>query len=149
VDEAHEFVINPREAGVTEDERESSRIIERLTRMGRKYGLGTCISSQRVAYLNTTAISNCHTSFIGALPRKYDRDAIYTAYGVAEEVLNQVVTFPPGNWYVVSSGAMGINNVPIRIFSSNREIELAQYFKGKNYLSKEGMKVLTDGKYLD
>jgi len=149
VDEAHEFVINPREAGVTDDERQSSRIIERLTRMGRKYGLGTCISSQRVAYLNTTAISNCHTSFIGALPRRYDRDAIYTAYGVAEEVLNQVVTFPPGNWYIVSSGAMGINNVPVRIFSSNREVELAKYFKGKNYLSKEGIKVLTDGKYLD
>ena len=59
VDEGHEFVINPRESRLSEGERASSRVIERLTRMGRKYGLGVCIASQRVAHLNTTAISNC------------------------------------------------------------------------------------------
>ncbi|MDI6905365.1 MAG: hypothetical protein QMD13_07780 [Candidatus Bathyarchaeia archaeon] len=62
VDEGHEFVMNPRESGLSEGERTSSRVIERLTRMGRKYGLGVCIASQRVAHLNTTAISNCHTT---------------------------------------------------------------------------------------
>lgn len=142
VDEAHEFVVNPRESGLSDIERSCSRIIERLTRMGRKYGLGMALSSQRVAYLNTTALSNCHTTFIGALPRKYDRDTMNEAYAISPEVLARVVTFPPGSWYVVSSIAMGINNVPIRVQAPNREKELAEYFSEKNYLSENGMKIL-------
>lgn len=125
VDEGHEFVMNPRETGTSKEEKESSRVIERLTRMGRKYGLGVCIASQRVAHLNTTAISNCHTTFIGALPRRYDRDTMNEAYAVSQDILNQVVTFPPGNWYIVSMIATGIKNVPIRIVAPNREVELA------------------------
>lgn len=135
IDEAHEFVLNPRESGLSEIERSCSRMIERLTRMGRKYGLGMGLASQRVAYLNTTALSNCHTTFIGALPRKYDRDTMNEAYAISPEVLTRVVTFPPGNWYVVSSGAMGINNVPIRIITPNREDELKTYFHQKGYLT--------------
>jgi len=135
IDEAHEFVLNPRESGLSDIERSCSRMIERLTRMGRKYGLGMGLASQRVAYLNTTALSNCHTTFIGALPRKYDRDTMNEAYAISPEVLARVVTFPPGNWYVVSSGALGINNVPIRITAPNREVELAMYFKNKGYLT--------------
>jgi len=78
IDEGHEFVVGKEGKG---EERKSSEVIERLTRMGRKYGLGVCISSQRVAYLNTTALSNCHTTFIGALPREYDRKTVNEAYG--------------------------------------------------------------------
>lgn len=142
VDEAHEFVVNPREAGLSEEERSCSRMIERLTRMGRKYGLGMALASQRVAYLNTTALSNCHTTFIGALPRKYDRDTMNEAYAISPEVLSRVVTFPPGNWYVVSSICMGINNVPIRVLAPNREKELAEYFKKQNYFTEKGMEIL-------
>jgi DNA helicase HerA-like ATPase len=148
VDEAHEFVINPRESGLLDIERRCSRIIERLTRMGRKYGLGMALASQRVAYLNTTALSNCHTTFIGALPRKYDRDTMNEAYAISPEVLNRVVTFPPGSWYVVSSIAMGINNVPIRVQAPNREKELAKYFLEKKYLTEEGVKILKDAQLL-
>jgi len=148
VDEAHEFVVNPRESGISPEERECSRKIEKLSRMGRKYGLGICISSQRVAHLNTSAISNCHTTFIGALPRKYDRDSMHEAYAVSPEVLDQVVTFPPGNWYVVSSGAMGINNVPIRIISPNREKELAKFFMNRKYLTQKGTEILKKEGYL-
>lgn len=148
VDEGHEFVINPREAGTTEGEKTSSRVIERLTRMGRKYGLGVCIASQRVAHLNTTAISNCHTTFIGALPRRYDRDTMNEAYAVSQDILNQVVTFPPGNWYIVSMVATGIKNVPIRIVAPNREVELAKFFKEGNYLSKENIELLKGENYL-
>lgn len=149
VDEAHEFVLNPREAGLSDIERNCSRMIERLTRMGRKYGLGMGLASQRVAYLNTTALSNCHTTFIGALPRKYDRDTMNEAYAISPEVLARVVTFPPGNWYIVSSGAMGINNVPIRIMTPDRERELAMYFRNKGYLTKEGIEILKKAQYLD
>jgi len=78
----------------------------------------------------------------GALPRKYDRDTMNEAYAISPEVLARVVTFPPGNWYVVSSGALGINNVPIRITAPNREVELAMYFKNKAYLTSEGTKAL-------
>lgn len=148
VDEAHEFVVNPRESGISDIERSCSRMIERLTRMGRKYGLGIGLSSQRVAYLNTTALSNCHTTFIGALPRKYDRDTMNEAYATSPDVLAQVVTFPPGNWYVVSMVAMGINNVPIRIVAPNREVELAKFFKDKKYLSQENLRLLRSVGYL-
>jgi len=149
VDEAHEFVVNPRESGISDIERVCSRMIERLTRMGRKYGLGIGLSSQRVAYLNTTALSNCHTTFIGALPRKYDRDTMNEAYAISPDVLAQVVTFPPGNWYVVSMVAMGINNVPIRIIAPNREAELARYFKDQGYLTQKGIDILKEVGYLD
>jgi len=148
IDEGHEFVINPREAGTSSEEKESSRIIERLTRMGRKYGLGVCIASQRVAHLNTTAISNCHTTFIGSLPRSYDRNTMNEAYAVSQDVLNQVVTFPPGNWYIVSMIATGIKNVPIRIVAPNREVELAKFFNEKKYLSEDNIKLLKGIDYL-
>jgi len=148
VDEAHEFVVNPRETGLSDIERGCSRMIERLTRMGRKYGLGVALASQRVAYLNTTALSNCHTTFIGALPRKYDRDTMNEAYAISPEVLSRVVTFPPGSWYVVSSIAMGINNVPIRILAPNREKELAEHFNKKKYLTEKGQAVLKESQLL-
>lgn len=147
IDEAHEFVLGGT-ARPSRSEQASSLAIERLTRMGRKYGLGACIASQRVAYLNTTAISNCHTTFIGSLPRRYDREAIYTAYAISEDVLNQVVTFPPGNWYAVSMNAMGITNVPIRIIAPNREVELAKFFEDKNCLSEENIEFLKGVNYL-
>jgi len=60
------------------------------------------------------------------------------AYAISPEVLNRVAAFPPGNWYVVSSIAMGVNNVPIRVQAPNREKELAKYFSEKKYLTEEG-----------
>ena len=147
IDEAHEFVLGG-SARPSKSEQTSSLAIERLTRMGRKYGLGACIASQRVAYLNTTAISNCHTTFIGSLPRRYDRDAIHTAYAISQDVLNQVVTFPPGNWYAVSMNAMGITNVPVRIIAPNREVELAEFFRDKKYLNNGNVELLERIDYL-
>jgi len=147
VDEAHEFVLGG-SARPSAEEQRCSTMIERLTRMGRKYGLGACISSQRVSYLNTTAISNCHTLFLGCLPRLYDRNTVRDAYGISEDMLNQVVRFPPGHWYAVSSVAMGVNNVPVRIEAPNREVELANFFKEKRYLNKGTEKVLKDAGYI-
>ncbi|RLG21546.1 hypothetical protein DRN74_01420, partial [Candidatus Micrarchaeota archaeon] len=144
IDEAHEFL--PQKG--SGKEKECADTIERLTRMGRKYGLGICIASQRVAYLNTTAISNCHTTFIGSLPRDYDRGAVKNAYGISEDVLAQVVTFPPGHWYVVSSGATGMNNVPIRLITENKEKRLAEFFRDKNLLSPEAETFLKERKLI-
>jgi len=147
IDEGHEFVLGG-SARPSAEEQRCSTMIERLTRMGRKYGLGACISSQRVSYLNTTAISNCHTVFLGCLPRLYDRNTVRDAYGVSEDTLNQVVRFPPGHWYALSSVAMGVNNVPVRIEAPNRETELANFFKQKGYLNKETEKVLRNIGYI-
>ncbi|MGA7368110.1 MAG: hypothetical protein WBX01_03205 [Nitrososphaeraceae archaeon] len=61
------------------------------------------MASQRTAHLNTTAISNCHTTFIGSLPRTYDRQTLNEAYAISSEVLDRTkVTFPPDNWDIGS-----------------------------------------------
>jgi hypothetical protein len=54
--------------------KKSSRAVEALLRQGRKYGLGGCIATQRIAYLNTNALQQLHTYFVGTLPRPYDRN---------------------------------------------------------------------------
>lgn len=128
VDEAHEFAVDPR--NVSGREREVARTIERLTRMGRKFNLGVAILSQRVAHLNTTALSNCHTMFLGALPRKYDRDRAADAYSISDDVVNQTVTFRPGEWLLLSHGATGLKNVPLIFRAENREKELIEFLKG-------------------
>jgi len=46
---------------VLDCEIKTSSAVERMTRMGRRYGLGISIATRRVAYLNATAIPNCHT----------------------------------------------------------------------------------------
>ena len=58
-DEAQEFVrdlSNARGIG-----KECSEAIETLLRQGRKYGLGGWIATQRIAYLNTSALQQLHT----------------------------------------------------------------------------------------
>jgi DNA helicase HerA-like ATPase len=53
-DEAQEFVRDLTKArGI---ERDCSEKVETLLRQGRKYGLGGCIATQRIAYLNTNAL---------------------------------------------------------------------------------------------
>jgi DNA helicase HerA-like ATPase len=45
-------------------EKDCSEIVETLLRQGRKYGLGGCIATQRIAYLNTNALQQLHTYFV-------------------------------------------------------------------------------------
>jgi hypothetical protein len=51
-DEAQEF-ISSKEGGI---DGKCSSHVETLLRQGRKYGLGVCIATQRIAYLNTNAL---------------------------------------------------------------------------------------------
>ncbi|MDI6905364.1 MAG: hypothetical protein QMD13_07775 [Candidatus Bathyarchaeia archaeon] len=53
-----------------------------------------------------------------------------------------MITFPPGNWYIVSTIATGSKNVPIRIVVPNREKELAEFFEKKRYLDKKNIELL-------
>ena len=51
-----------------------------MLRQGRKYGLGGCIATQRIAYLNTNALQQLHTYFVSTLPRPYDRGLISNTF---------------------------------------------------------------------
>lgn len=70
-DEAQEFVAST--SNVAGVDKTCSQEVERLLRQGRKYGLGGCIATQRIAYLNTNALQQLHTYFVSTLPRPYDR----------------------------------------------------------------------------
>jgi len=91
-DEAQEFIPNT-PGGI---EGQCSAQVERLLRQGRKYGLGVCIATQRVAYLNTNALQQLHTYFVGTLPRPYDRNLISETFMVDKGILEKTLEFAPG-----------------------------------------------------
>ena len=79
-DEAQEFVrdlINAR--GIKKN---CSEKVETLFRQRRKCGLGGCIATQRIAYINTNALQQLHTYFIGTLPRPYDRNMVSNTFKI-------------------------------------------------------------------
>lgn len=116
-DEAQEFI--PKKEA--KDTRECSEAIEILLRQGRKYGLGVCIASQRIAGLNTDALQQLHTYFVGTLPRPYDRILITQQFAIPTEVLDLTLEFGKGQWLLSSYNATGISNVPIFIRTDNSE----------------------------
>jgi hypothetical protein len=75
-DEAQEFI--PELGGSSGIDKACSKQVETLLRQGRKYGLGGCVATQRIAYLNTNALQQLHTYFVGTLPRPYDRSVVTT-----------------------------------------------------------------------
>jgi len=124
-DEAQEFI--PAEVNRSDWTAQSSFAIENLLRHGRKYGLGGCISTQRIAHLNTNALQQLHSYFIGTLPRPYDRLLIADIFAIPNEILEKTLEFGPGEWLLSSYNATGIPNVPIFLKADNAEtnIELA------------------------
>ena len=124
-DEAQEFVPNLSSArGIDED---SSKAVETLLRQGRKYGLGSCIATQRIAYLNTNALQQLHTYFVGTLPRPYDRIVVSNTFTLDLGILDKTLEFTPGEWLLSSYVATGIDNVPIFIKADNAEDEISDY----------------------
>ena len=124
-DEAQEFI--PSALGGIEGQ--CSAQVERLLRQGRKYGLGVCIATQRVAYLNTNALQQLHTYFVGTLPRPYDRNLISETFMVDKGILEKTLEFAPGEWMLSSYIATGMENVPIFIKADNAEKEIEKYLK--------------------
>ena len=124
-DEAQEFI--PAEVTKADWTAQSSFAIEKLLRHGRKYGLGACISTQRIAHLNTNALQQLHSYFVGTLPRPYDRLLIADTFAIPNEILEKTLEFGPGQWLLSSYNATGISNVPIFMKADNAEtaIELA------------------------
>jgi len=103
--------------------------IETLLRQGRKYGLGGCVATQRIAYLNTNALQQLHTYFVGPLPRPYDRTLVSSTFTIDQGILEKTLEFPPGQWLLSSYIATGMENVPIFITADNSETELEKFLK--------------------
>jgi DNA helicase HerA-like ATPase len=124
-DEAQEF-ISSKEGGI---DGKCSQHVETLLRQGRKYGLGVCIATQRIAYLNTNALQQLHTYFVGTLPRPYDRALVSETFMIDKGILEKTLEFAPGEWLLSSYIATGIENVPIFIKADNAENEVEKYLK--------------------
>jgi hypothetical protein len=128
-DEAQEFVRDLTNArGI---EKDCSEKVETLLRQGRKYGLGGCIATQRIAYLNTNALQQLHTYFVGTLPRPYDRNLVSNTFTIDQGILEKTLEFAPGEWLLSSYIATGIENVPIFIKADNAEKEIESFLTDK------------------
>jgi DNA helicase HerA-like ATPase len=127
-DEAQEFI--PAMGDSSGIDKKCSRKVETLLRQGRKYGLGVCISTQRIANLNTNALQQLHTYFVGTLPRPYDRLLISDTFMIDKGILEKTLEFAPGEWLLSSYIATGIENVPIFIKADNAEKEIEKYLSG-------------------
>ena len=124
-DEAQEFI--PSNGGGINAR--CSAHVETLLRQGRKYGLGVCIATQRIAYLNTNALQQLHTYFVGTLPRPYDRQLVSETFMIDKGILEKTLEFAPGEWLLSSYLATGMENVPIFIKADNAENEIEKYLK--------------------
>jgi len=124
-DEAQEFI--PDMTSATGIDKKCSKQVETLLRQGRKYGLGACIATQRIAYLNTNALQQLHTYFVGTLPRPYDRSLVSETFMIDQGILEKTLEFAPGEWLLSSYIATGIENVPIFIKADNAEKEIEKH----------------------
>jgi len=124
-DEAQEFI--PSYDMARGIERECTERVETLLRQGRKYGIGGCIATQRIAYLNTNALQQLHTYFVGPLPRPYDRNLVSSTFTIDQGILEKTLEFAPGEWLLSSYIATGIENVPIFIKADNAELEIGEF----------------------
>jgi DNA helicase HerA-like ATPase len=129
-DEAQEFI--PATGASSGIDKKCSRQVETILRQGRKYGLGACVSTQRIANLNTNALQQLHTYFVGTLPRPYDRLLISDTFMIDKEILEKTLEFAPGEWLLSSYIATGIENVPIFIKADNAEKEVEKYLSRLN-----------------
>ncbi len=107
-----------------------SRCVETLLRQGRNHGLGTCVATQRVAYLDTDALQQLHTHFVGALPRPYDRALISDTFMIDKGIPEKSLEFASGEWLLSSFIATGMENAPIFMKADNVENEIERYLEG-------------------
>ena len=120
-DEAQEFVPNDSQYKAAEGTAESSRAVERLLRHGRKYHLHGWISTQRLAHLNTSALHQIHSYFVGTLPRPYDRQLVGDTFAIDDALLERSLNFAAGDWLLASYRATNTQNVPVFFHAINNE----------------------------
>ena len=88
--------------------------------------------AQRIAYLNTNALQQLHTYFVGTLPRPYDWSVVSNTFMIDQGILEKTLEFAPGEWLMSSYIATGIENVPIFIRADNAENELEKFLSQTN-----------------
>lgn len=120
-DEAQEFVPNDQAMRGAEGVTDCSRAVERLLRHGRKYHLHGWISTQRLAHLNTSALHQIHSYFVGTLPRPYDRQLVGDTFAIDDALLERSLNFAPGDWMLASFRATKTQNVPVFFHAINNE----------------------------
>lgn len=124
-DEADQFI--PQDAKGSQNN--SKRIIEDLTRRGRKFGIGIGIATQRAVYLDTNIMGQLHTYVISKLPRESDRDRVGEAFSLADDEFVQTFKFTKGDWLIVSHDAMGLDAIPVPIHSFNSEERIKNFLR--------------------
>ena len=100
-----------------------------LARRGRKFGLGLCLATQRVAYLDTSILAQPHTFLLSKLPRAYDREVIGKAFGASDEMIRRTLSFKVGQWLLFSYDATGLTNVPLPVQFPNSNKRLIDYLE--------------------
>ena len=84
-------------------------------------------ATQWIAYLNTNALQQLHTYFVGTLSRPYDRSEVSDSFMFDEGILEKTLEFGLGEWLLSSYIATGIENVPIFIRADNAGNELENF----------------------
>ncbi len=125
-DEADEFI--PMK-GSNESYAASKSGCTLLARRGRKFGLGLCIATQRVAYLDTSILAQPHTFLLSKLPRSYDREVIGKAFGASDEMVKRTLSFKVGQWLLFSYDATGLTNIPLPVQFPNSNKRLIEYLE--------------------
>jgi hypothetical protein len=125
-DEADEFIP---QKGSNESYGLSKAGCTLLARRGRKFGLGLCIATQRVAYLDTSILAQPHTFLLSKLPRTYDREVVGKAFGASEDMVKRTLSFNVGQWLLFSYDATGLTNVPLPVQFPNANERIIKYFK--------------------
>ncbi len=120
-DEAQEFVPSDSSYKASEGTAESSKAVEGLLRHGRKYHMHCWISTQRLAHLNTNALHQIHSYFVGTLPRPYDRQLVGDTFAIDDTLLERTLNFEPGDWLLASYRATKTQNVPVFFHAINNE----------------------------
>ena len=82
-EEAHRYVPRERDAGFEP----TKRIISRIAKEGRKYGISLCVVSQRPGDIDPTILSQCSTIFAMRLSNERDQKIVKSAVSDAAESL--------------------------------------------------------------
>ncbi|MEQ9715137.1 MAG: ATP-binding protein [Candidatus Asgardarchaeum sp.] len=99
VEESHRFAPQ-------DEESYSKSMMRKIAREGRKFGIGLCLTSQRIVGLDKDVISQCGTKIILRIDSKTDLDYIspYISYSVISDL--QRVPFLPNGVGIVSGIAL-------------------------------------------
>ena len=80
--------------------RDSSKIIEEISRRGRKRGLGILVATQRPSLVNKNVLSQCGNQIIGKLTIENDLRAVDLFFSSRKEV-EELVGLRPGEFFVM------------------------------------------------